>query len=517
MSDSEKTNQRIAKNTIMLYGRMLIMLLVSLYTSRIVLQTLGVTDYGIYNVVGGIVALLGFVSNAMSISVQRFLSYDIGKNDIESLNRTFSTAIVIHILIALLILLVGETIGLYFVSNHMNFPIDRYNAAIWVFHLSLIASFFKILQVPYNALIISYERMDIFAYLSIGEAVLNLAVVYLLRLGNIDKLTLYSLLLMIIALLVYALYYLYCRCKIKTVKFNLLFDRERFRSLIGFASWSALGEMSWAATLQGVNVVLNIFFSPVVNAARGISYQVLNAVNRFVQSFQMAVNPQIIKLYATDDIASMKTLVYRSTRFSVYLLLLLILPLLFRTEYIMKLWLGDVPEHLVLFCRLILVNALLDVLSNLHTTVAKAYGKIRNYQIIISLVLFLNLPLSYVCLRGGAPPESTYWVYSFVSILLLIIRLLIIKRMVGFSVVSYIKDVLCPISIVVILCLPLPVYLNKLIPESFIGLLVFTIISTISLIVSLFSFGITASERNFIVNKLKDFYKKCQLSSKVQQ
>lgn len=503
MSDSTKNNQRIAKNTVMLYGRMIIMLGITLYTSRVVLQTLGVTDYGIYNVVGGVVALLGFVSNSMSVSVQRFLSYDIGKHDLRSLNRTFNTSVVVHILIALLILLLGETVGLYFVSHYMNFPPERYNAAVCVFHFSLLACVFKILQVPYNALIISLERMEVFAYLSIVEALFSLGVVYLLLIGTSDRLILYAVLLSAVSLLVYLLYGLYCKIKIKEIEYRLLFDRQCFSRLLSFASWSALGEMAWAGTLQGVNIVLNMFFGPAVNAARGISYQVLNAVNRFVQSFQMAVNPQIIKQYAVGDIASMQRLVFRSTRLSFYLLLLLILPLLLRTEYVMQLWLGEVPDHLVAFSRLALINAGLDVFSNLYATVAKAYGKIRNYQLIVSFVLFLNLPLSYMLLKFGCPPEATYWVYSFVAVSLLFVRLFLIRNMVGLNITSYFREVLLPVFVVVVFSLPIPLLVNRYVAVTFVGLLQMICLTSISVLGVVFYVGITSSERLFFKNKIK--------------
>lgn len=508
MSDSTKNNQRIAKNTVVLYGRMIIMLGVTLYTSRVVLQTLGVTDYGIYNVVGGVVALLGFVSNSMSISVQRFLSYDIGKQDIRSLNKTFNTSVVVHILIAMLILLLGETVGLHFVYHYMNFPPERYNAAVWVFHFSLLACVFKILQVPYNALIISYECMEIFAYLSIVEALLNLGVVYLLLIGTFDHLILYAILLSAVSLLVYLLYGVYCRIKIKEIEYRLFFDRQCFNRLLGFASWSALGEMAWACTLQGVNIVLNVFFGPAVNAARGISYQVLNAVNRFVQSFQMAVNPQIIKQYAAGDIVSMQGLVFRSTRFSFYLLLLLILPLILRTEYVMQLWLGVVPDHLVVFSRLALINVGLDVFSNLYATVVKAYGKIRNYQLIVSFVLFLNLPISYLLLKLGCPPEASYWAYSFVSLLLLFVRLFLVRCMVGLKISSYFKEVFLPIFVVVVLSLPIPLLVNRYVASTFGGLLLMICLTSISVLGVVFCAGITSAERLFFKNKIKFLFNK---------
>lgn len=502
MSTTSENNKRIAKNTALLYVRMIITLLVALYTSRVVLQVLGVTDFGIYNVVGGVVALLGFISSSMSIAIQRFLSYDIGKNDIVSLNKTFNMAILIHALIALIVLLLAETIGLYFLAHHMNFPPERYAAAQWIFHFSVLTCCAKILQVPYNALVISYERMGIFAYLSIAEAALGLLIVYFLQLGDFDRLKLYAVLTFGVALLIMILYSIYCTHKIKEVRFSLFWDRTIFRRLVGFASWSALGEISWGVTIQGVNIVLNLFFGPVVNAARGISYQVLAAINSFVQSFQMAVNPQIIKQYAAGNMAGMQTLVYRSSCFSFYLLLLLSLPILLRTEYILGLWLGQVPPYLVVFCRLILLNAMIDIHSNLLATVAKAYGKIRNYQLTVASILFLNLPLSYIVLKLGYPPESTFIVYTVLSLTLLGVRLVLVHRMVGMLVHNFLKAVIWPVIQHLLTALPIPICLNLFLPNTFVGFITVCFISSLSILLSVYTIGLTSQEKSMITAKV---------------
>lgn len=508
MTNTTQNNKRIAKNTLMLYARMIVTMLVTLYTSRVILQTLGVMDFGIYNAVGGVVAMLGFINNSMSIAVQRYLSYDLGCKDMESLNRTFNMALVIHLLIAGIVALLAETIGYYFLTRYMNFPPSRFEAALWIFHFSVLTCCVRFLMVPYNALIISFERMNIFAYLSIGEAVFGLLIVYLLQIGDADKLKLYAVLVFVVSVLITAMYAVYCRLKIKEIKFRITWDKTLFRRLLSFASWSALGEMGWAATGQGVNVVLNLFFGPVVNAARGITFQVSAAVNRFVQSFQMAVNPQIIKQYAAGEVQSMQTLVYRSTCFSFYLLLLLSLPLALRIEYILWLWLGQVPPYLALFSRLVLLGALTDVLSNLLATVVKAYGNIRNYQLIVASVLIMNLPLSYVVLKLGAPAWSVFVVYVGVSVTLFFVRLWLIRRMMHLSIRAYLRGVLVPTLRVFVVAVPLPVVLHLFLPHTLAGFCGVVFGSMVCVLLASYGVGLTSAERQTVSNRIRIYLKK---------
>ena len=316
--------------------------------------------------------------------------------------------------------------------------------------------------------------------------------------GTLDKLELYAVLVSGVTLLITAMYAVYSVMKIKEIKLRPTWDGPLFRRLLGFASWSALGELAWAATGQGVNVVLNLFFGPVVNASRGIAYQVLGAVSRFTQSFQMAVNPQIIKRYAAGNIRGMEALVFRSTCFSYYLLLLLTLPLFLRMEYVLELWLGQVPPHLTAFCRLTLLGAMTDILSNLQATVAKAYGRIRNYQLVVAGVLMLNLPLSYAALKLGAPAESVFLVYIAVSVSLFFVRLWLIRRMVGLRVRDYLRGVLLPVLRVSVVVLPLPLVAHSLLAETLPGLVGVVAVSCLSVALAVYATGLTATERQTV-------------------
>lgn len=506
INNNTANNKRIAKNTIFLYIRMVVTLLVLLYTSRVVLQVLGVSDYGIYNAVGGVVTMLAFINASMSITVQRYLSFDLGRNDIQSLNKTFNIALIIHIIIAVIVAILAESVGYYLLTHYMKFPQERFEAATWVFHFSILTCCARMLQVPYNAVIIAFERMGIFAYLSIAEAVLGLSILYILQLGDFDRLKLYAVLTFAVMIFITTLYALYTSFKIKEIKVRPVWDSYLFRRLLGFASWSTLGEMAWAGTLQGVNIVLNIFFGPVVNASRGISQQVLGAINRFVQGFLTAVNPQIIKRYASGDTQGTFSLTFRATCFSFYLLLFLSLPVLLCTEYVLHLWLGQVPSHLVAFCQLSIIGACIDALSNPLSTVAKAYGKIRNYQLAVSATLISNLPLSYLLLKLGMRPESTFIVYLFISATLIAVRLILLKKMVSMNPSAYFHHVLRPIGLWLIAVLPLPLAINPLLPKNFGGLLCSTLISTICISASTYFMGLKKQEQIAVNNKVKALF-----------
>ena len=508
MTASTGSNKRIAKNTMMLYIRMIFLMLISLYTSRVVLQVLGVTDFGIYNAVGGFVSILAFINNSMSIAVQRYIAYDLGRGNLQSMNRIFNMALIIHGFIAVAVAVLVESIGYYFLTHYMKFPAERFEAAVWVFHFSVLACCIRFLQVPYNAVLISFERMNVFAYLSIIEGILNLAIVYLLQIGTFDKLELYAVLTSGVAILLVFLYSLYCKIKVKEIKLRWMWDKSLFHQLLSFASWSALGEIAWATTGQGVNVLLNIFFGPVVNAARGIAYQVLGAVTRFVQNFQTAVNPQIIKRYASGDLKGMWHLTGRSTCFSFYLLFFLSLPLFLRMDYVLVLWLGQEPPYLVVFCRLVLIGALTDVLSNLLATVVKAYGRIRNYQFIVSFVLMLNLPVSYLFLKLGARVESVFFIYIAISLLLFFIRLLLIRRMMDFHVGSYLGDVMRPAFRVSLLSIPVPLIGHLYLDDDFVGLLCVCLLSCLSVAASVYMAGLSCSERKTLNKKLACYIEK---------
>ncbi len=499
------SNKRIAKNTALLYLRMIVMMIISLYTSRVILKALGVVDMGIYNVVGSIVTSLSFINSSMSIAVQRFLTFEMGQKNASNINKTFNMSIHIHAIIALIIIAIACTLG-YLLLDTLNIPIERADAAKYVYHISIITCSLGIIRVPFNAAIIAYERMNVYAYLSIFDAITALLIAYLLTICSSDRLELYATLHLVSTVFTSACYTAYCYRKFKDLSPRLIWDNKIFKKLIGFASWSTMGELSWVFTLQGVGFVLNIFFGPIVNTARGIAAQVQAAVMKFVSSFQTAVNPQITKRYAAKETESMYTLVFRSTNFSYYLILILSLPIILKMEYILDLWLGDYPSCTPIFCRLILINCMLDTLSNLLASVVKAYGKIRNYQFIVSFMLMLNLPLSYIVLKVGAPAYTTYIIYAAISIALLCVRLLLLKKMINFPVRRFVKTVTLKLITITCIILPLPIIANTLLNNNLASLIAVTAISFFCTTSVIYLIGLEKNEKTyiktFIQNKL---------------
>lgn len=498
-SQTTDNNKRIAKNTLLLYFRMLLMMFVTLFTSRVVLDKLGVTDYGIYNVVGGVVAMLGFLNSSMSNAVQRYLSFEIGKNNEAGVNRIFNVSLFAHAGIAVFVFVVMEIVGVWYLNTHMNIPAERMDAANWVLQCSIFTTLFTIVQVPYNAIIISKEQMGIYAYISILEVVLKLLVVYMLAIGNFDKLKLYSVLIMVVTIGIMMIYRFYCTRKYKEAKFKFIKDWNLLKQIVGFASWNMLGELAWVFTGQGVNIILNSFFGPVVNAARGLAEQVNGAVNRFVANFQTAVNPQLIKNYASDQLGEMKTLLFRSTRFSYYLLLALSLPIILKMDFILHLWLKEVPDYTTGFCQLVLVSSLVSTLSNLLAQVARAYGKIRNYQIIVSIFLFLNFPLSYIVLKFEGSPLSTMFVNIGINAMLLFVRLRLTNRMIQMTYGSFIRNVLFPVIIVTAVALVIPLTIYFMLDNSIISFIIVCLVSFVSVGVSTYALGMNANERLYIL------------------
>lgn len=511
MSQNTVNNKRIARNTALLYVRMLFKTLVTFYTSRVILEVLGVEDYGIYNVVAGIVALFAFVNSSMAISVQRYLSYEIGRGEKSvSQSTIYSMSVLIHALIAVCLILLSEAAGYVLFKHYLNIPPDRLEAAYALFHWSVLTCAMSFIQVPYISLLISYEKMNAYAYVGILEVVLRLVVVYALVWCSFDRLPFYGVLLFGVSVLVTLLYACCCRMQVCEVRFNRVWDAKVFRNLFSFALWSALGEMAWAGTGQGVNILLNIFFSPVVNAARAIAVQVIAGLNQFVMSFQTAVNPQIIKSYAAGDNRRMTTLANKGIVYSYYLLMMLCLPVILNMDYILQLWLKTPPAYCVSFCTMSIVGAMADCLSNLLATVAKAYGKIRNYQLVVSAVLFLNFPLSYLALNFGASPISVYAVYVCVSLLLLCLRLWLLHRMVRYDIRLYLRTVLLRIVLVTSVAVPTAYFIKSQMEECWQTLIFTSFMSVLVIIIVVYAIGMTHIERTIVNNKLKVLIQRCK-------
>lgn len=501
-------NKRIAKNTILLYIRMMLILLVSLYTSRIVLDKLGVTDYGIYNVVAGVVAMLGFLNGSMANAVQRYLSFELGKENDSNVRKIFNVSILAHLGIAIIVFIIMELIGVWYLNNYMVIPKNRLEAANWVLQCSIITTIFTIIQVPYNALIIAKEQMGIYAYISILEVVLKLIIVYFLSLLDFDKLKLYSILIMLVTLLILSIYKSYCTHKFKEAKFKLVSDKKMLSNLLSFASWNMLGEIAWVFTGQGVNIILNLFFGPTVNAARGLADQINAAVMRFISNFQTAVNPQLIKSYASNQLQEMKLLLFRSIKFSFFLMLLISMPLILKMDFILNIWLKEVPKYAVEFCQLVLICSLTSTISNLFSQIARAYGKIRNYQIIVSTILFLNFPLSYIALKIGASPLSTMLINISIQLFLIYVRLHITCKMIELNKREFTKRVLYPIISVTFISSIIPLIVCHYSNNTAGSFIIICALSIISVILTIYFIGINKDERQILYSFAKKISKK---------
>ena len=500
-AQTSDNNKRIAKNTLLLYFRMLFMMGISLYTSRVVLNTLGVEDYGIYNVVGGIVAMFGFINGSMSSATQRYITFALGKGDKNRLQTVFSTTLQIHTLIAGIIVLLGETIGLWFLYNKMQIPADRMDAAFWVLQASIIDSVIMVISVPYNADIVAHEKMSAFAYISILEAVLKLAIVYILVVFSFDKLILYAFLLLAVQILIRFCYSIYCNKHFEETKYRHIWDKALFKEMTGFAGWSIFGNLAGVLFGQGLNMLLNVFFGPVVNAARGIAIQVQSTIQQFVGNFQMALNPQITKNYAKGELNEMHKLMFRSARFSFFLLFLLSLPVLFETNFILIFWLKTVPEYTVVFLRIMICTSLIYTLANPLIIANQATGKVRKYQAICGTILLMILPVSYVCLRLGLPAYSVFIVHFIMESLTQLARMFLLRPLIGIKIRDYFRYIYSSVLLVIVVSVILPalVYLNM--EDTVIRFFVVGIVCVLSVSTTAYTLGLSSHERVFVKAK----------------
>lgn len=501
MVDTSANNKRIAKNTLLLYVRMLFLMAISLFTSRVILNTLGVEDYGIFNVVGGVVAMFGFLNAAMSSATQRFLTFALGKGDSGRLQTVFSTTLQIHSLIALIIFILGETVGLWFLYNKMQIPIDRMDAAFWVLQCSIVSAIVMIVSVPYNACIIAHEKMSAFAYISIVEAVFKLAIVYFLMIFSSDKLILYAFLTLIIQIFIRFCYSIYCHRHFTETKYKHSWDKNLFKEMTSFAIWSLWGNLSVVFYTQGLNIILNIFFGPIVNAARAIAVQVQTTIYQFVGSFQMALNPQITKTYAKGNLEQMHYLMFRSARFSFLLLFFLSLPLLLETEYILSIWLTTVPKDTVIFSQIMICISLIYTTSNPCMIANQATGKVKVYQIVVGGVLLSILPISYIVLKLGAPAYSVFIVHFCVEIIAQFTRMYMLRKLIKLPIIHYFRNIYIPIWATVAVAIAIPIIVHLKLPYGCTRFFVVGVTCIISVGISSFFIGFTKNERTFILSK----------------
>lgn len=447
-------NKRILKNTIYLYIRTIVTLLVSLYTSRVFLEALGIVDLGIYNVVGGVVVMLSFLNTMMTAGTQRFLSYELGcNNSKDNLIKLFSMLFYIHFLVAILLFILAETIGIWFFYHKLVIPTDRLDAAMWVYQFSILSSIVTITQVPYNASIVAHEKLDVFAYIAIIQTVAKLLVIYAIMVIDCDRLKLISFLNFVIIIFITFVYRFYCRKKFEECVLVYTRDLSLFKSLVTYSSWNFVGAFSNVLADQGVNILSNIFFGPAINASRAISVQVKSALVSFVSNFQMAANPQIIKSYAGKDYVYMRDLIVNSSKYSFLLLFFFSFPIILETKYILSLWLGNIPEYSISFCKLILINACIDCLSSPLVTAVQATGNIKTYQIIVGVLIMSILPVSYIALRAVHNPEIPFVISIVISLLLVYIRIRLVEYTVKFSIICQFRKML--IRLIMVLILPI--------------------------------------------------------------
>ena len=503
-NQTSDNNKRIAKNTLLLYVRMLFTMAVSLFTSRVILNTLGVEDYGINNVVGGIVTMFSVLSGSLSSSISRFITFELGKGNIERLKTIFSTGVNIQLGMSVLIIIIAEAVGIWFLNAKMNIPADRIVAANWVFQCAILTFVLNLLSVPYNAAIIAHEKMSAFAYISVVEVSLKLIIVYMLMISPFDRLETYAVLLLLVGAVIRFIYGYYCKRHFEECTYHFVFDKPVLKEMTGFAGWNFLGNGAYMLNTQGVNILMNLYFGVAVNAARGIATQVDAALKQFVNNFTTAVNPQITKSYAQGDLAYMHKLVCRSAKFSAFLMMFFAVPIILETNTILTIWLKTVPDYAVIFLQWIIISSFMDtVLANSLVTSMFATGKIKRYQIIVTTVGCLVFPLSWIAFKLGFEPQVGYILYFIIYTILLFVRLYLLKDMVKLPVMMYIREVLYKLAPVILVGFAIPGILILTMDASWLRLILVCLLSVLVTAASEYFIGLSNKEKDFVAEKIK--------------
>ena len=495
---SESTNKRIAKNTLLLYVRILLTMVIGLYTSRVVLAELGISDYGLYSVVGGIVTMFTFINGSLNAGTQRFLTFELGRGDIVQLKKLFSTAIVIYTFLAMIILFLAETIGLWFLLNKMNFAPGRLNAAIWVYQFSIIACMVSIIQVPFMAALVAHEKFNMYAYMSIYDAVMKLAIVFLLTFAPFDKLIFYAFLILLVSTSsAVRKHFVECR-------FSWSFDKSVFKKMFSFSAWDIVGSVAVLGQIQGVNIIINLFCGTIVNAAYGIANTVNNIINTFAANIIIAASPQIVKSYAQKHLDEMFSLVINSAKMSSYLLLIIGIPVFVEIEFLLKIWLGEYPSYAPLFLRIILVQSWVKTLGEPTVRALHAIGNIKLLNIVVGVILLLILPITYFLLRFGYPPEIALGANIILWTVAIPIRLMLLRRYSGFPVMAYIKEVIVLGLVIATICFVVPYIVHVIYEyESWVQLLLVCFVSVITSGFVILFLGFSKNQRTQIMNKVK--------------
>lgn len=471
------------------------MMVIGLYTSRIILKTLGVEDYGTYNVVGGIVGMFAIVSSSMSTSISRFITYELGKNNKPRLNKIFSTAINVQLFMGLIVVVLMEAIGVWFLNTQMNIPEGRMGAANWVFQLSIISFVLGLLMVPYNASIVAHEDMGVFAYMSLLDAVLKLLIVFSLYISPFDKLISYAVLLLVVSLLMRGIYAFYCKRHYEECTYHFVNDKALLKEMTSFAGWNFLGNGSWILNNQGVNILINIFFGVTLNAARGVATTVDGMVQNFVSNFMTALNPQITKSYAAGDLEYMHKLVYAGAKYSAFLMMFFIIPICLETDLILKLWLDVVPEYAAVFVQWTLLSSMCVILGNTLIASVLATGEIRNYELVMGLMALSNFPLVWIVFKLGAHPVYAYIIYFSIYFLMIFVRLYMVKDLIKMSAWTYVREVFLRVLLVGVFSMIIPLVIVYVQEDSVVRLLEVCVVSVFCTIGSIMLLGMKPEEK----------------------
>ena len=499
MPDNSSNNKRIAKNSIFLSIRMVIVLLISLYTTRVVLKELGVVDFGVYNVVCGFVTMFAFLNTSMSNGIQRFFNYEYGKNGEEGANRVFCTSVFIQALLALIVVIIVELIGLWYLHNKMVIPSVRMDAAEWIFQFSVISFILGIMQAPFSAAVTAHERFNFYAFVGILDAVLKLAIVFLLKIIPVDNLVLYGSLLTLVSLINFLLFVIYSKKNFAEIKFNFYYDSTLFRGMLGFSGWNLFGSLSGVMKEQGINLVINFFFGPVVNAARGIASQINSGIQGFVNNVLTPVRPQVVQSYAKGDVTRTMTLTYSVSKLCSYVFLLMAIPVSFEIDFILKIWLGEnVPVHTAAFTIIVLCTTLFEILNGATSTVVHASGVMKLYQLSGGIIGICSVPLAYFLLLLYQRPELALLSVFFCSSIRHIIGLFIVRNTVGMSVLTYTRKVFVPIISVCLFSIAVLVPIHLFLPSSYSRLTIVFLFGVGMTILSIYLFGLESHEKGMI-------------------
>lgn len=509
MTDNSSSNKRIAKNTLFLSIRMVIVLVINLFTTRIVLQALGVVDYGVYNVVCGFVTMFAFLNTAMSNGIQRFFNYEFGKNGEDGANKVYCTSLYIQATLALIVVILVEVIGLWYLHNKMVIPADRMVAAEWIFQFAILTFVMGIMRAPYAAAVTAHERLDFYAIVSVLDAFLQFGIALSLLIIPFDSLIVYGILMAFISVINIIIYFIYCKKKFKEIRFNKSFNKELFKSMLGFSGWNLFGSFSGVMADQGINLVLNIFFGPVVNAARGVANQIGGAVHSFVANIMMPVRPQVTQSYACGDVQRTMSLTYSVSKITCAIVMVLAIPASLEINYLLHLWLGDnVPDHTAAFTIIIILTSIVTNLNWATSGVVHATGIMRDYQLWGSILRMISVPLAFVVLKVYKIPEIALLSVFVCQTLAHGVGLFIVKRLVNMSIREYLNRVVYPICLILSISIVASFGIHSLLPEGILRLIIVSFASLIIVVFLLYYLGVNDAERKLILKIINSMFSK---------